>query len=82
MEKTTHKFTDTEAFFLPLFVYDTKSLTYEIQEDSGSFPANRKISGIQDDPYIRECMQQIISASNSVLPLIDDLATIAKPKGE
>lgn len=73
MGKSIAKFTESEALFLPLFSHDVKSFNNAILETSGSLPAKLSGSYVQDDPYIRECMQLIRCASNSVIPLIDDL---------
>lgn len=78
MEKSIAKFTESEALFLPLVSHDIKSLTNAILEASGALSEKLNGSYIQDDPYIRECVQLIRCASNSVMPLIDDLVALGK----
>lgn len=78
MEKSTVKFTESETLFLPLVSHEVKSLVNAIMEVSRSLSAKLDDPEGQDDPYIRECVQLIHSASNNIKPLINDLVVLGK----
>lgn len=78
MEKMPAKISESEALVLSLYGHDIKSLSNAILEASRSLSAKFNSADMQNDPYIRDCIQLIHCASNSVMPLIDDLVSAGK----
>lgn len=67
-----------EDSILPLVSHDIKSLSNAIMGITQALSAKLNHSGVQDEQYIRECVQLIRSASLNMNTLIDDLVAIGK----
>ncbi|MDD4929630.1 MAG: HAMP domain-containing sensor histidine kinase [Gallionella sp.] len=78
MKRTEVKNSEFESSFLPMVSHDIKSLTNAIMGAAQSLAEKLNDSGVQDEQYIRECVQLIRCASSCVSPLIEDLVAIGK----
>lgn len=78
MKKSLNRYTGVEANILPLVSHDIKSLSNAIVGVTHALSAKLSSSGIQDENYIRECVQLISSASSNMTTLIEDLVAIGK----
>lgn len=82
MKKSLNRISDADMLILPLVSHDIKSLSNAIMGVSQALSAKLNHSGIQDENYIRECVQLIHSASASMSPLIEDLVAIGKHQAD
>lgn len=78
MKRTMPRVSETETVFLPMISNDLQSLARAILAASEALSAKLHDSSKLEDPCIRECLQLIRSASNSVMPLTNYLANVGE----
>lgn len=80
MKRTMSKISKAETVFLPMISNDLQSLARAILAASERLSIKLHESRAPEDPYIRECLQLIRSASNCVMPLTGYLTNLEKSK--
>lgn len=80
MTKNEARQSEDAIGFFPMYSHGIKSLTNAVLTVSKALSEALNKPGLRDEQYLRECVQLMLSASSSVMPLVDNLLDVGKQK--